>query len=115
MTNEYHNDIVDILFGCGRKGMKVKNIALSIYNRHYGLFAKNMVYSNLYDQIRFYLCRLVSSGHSSVMRIRWGYYALKPDFAIQLDFIADLFKEEPTGKSSKAKSTDKSLQLLLFQ
>ncbi len=114
MTNEYHNDIVDILFGCGRKGMKVKNIALNIYNRHYGLFATNVVFSNLYDQVRFYLCRLVSDGHSSIMRIRWGYYALKPDFAIQLDFIEGLYKEEPTGRSSKTKPTDNAIQLQLF-
>ncbi len=114
MTNEYHNDIVDILFGCGRKGMKVKNIALNIYNRHYGLFATNVVFSNLYDQVRFYLCRLVSDGHSSIMRIRWGYYALKPDFAIQLDFIEGLYKEEQMGRSSKTKPTDNAIQLQLF-
>ncbi len=114
MKNEYHKDIVDILLNCGQEGMKVKNIARHIYNMHYGLFATNVVFDNIYNQIRFYLCRQVCLKRAPFMRTRWGYYTIKPDYAIQLDFTLDLLKEEPAGKASKNKPTEHTVQLSLF-
>ena len=47
MKNIYHSDIVEILLDCGAVGMRIKNIARRIYNRHADLFTADLDYNEI--------------------------------------------------------------------
>lgn len=121
MTNEYHRNIVAILLSCGPEGMPARDIARRIYNLHYGLFESHLDFRQLHRQIRFYLWHQSQRHYSLFLRTGYGTYAIKPDAAIQLDFIDELLasysdSEEtalPPCAAEPEPEDDKS-QLLLF-
>lgn len=90
MKNIYHRDIVEILLECGREGYRIKNIARRIYNRHADLFVKDIDYDEIRDCIGRYLWGQSKRPESPFCRTRYGTYAIKADFAIQLDLFLDI-------------------------
>lgn len=121
MTNEYHRDIVAILLSCGQAGLPVRDIARRIYNFHYGLFESSLDFHRLHQQIRFYLWHQSRRHYSLFKRTAWGTYSIKPDAAIQLDFIDELMTSyadsEATALSvcaTEAEPENETGQLLLF-
>lgn len=90
MTNEYHRDIVAILLTCDHAGLAARDIARRIYNLHYGLFESSLDFHQLHRQVRLYLWHQSRRHYSLFMRTGYGTYAIKPDAAIQLDFIDEL-------------------------
>ena len=91
MTNEYHRDIVNILLTCGREGLPARDIARRIYNLHYGLFEFSLDFHRLHRQVRLYLWHQSRRHYSLFQRTGYGTYAIKPNSAIQLDFLDELF------------------------
>ena len=90
MKNIYHSDIVEILLDCSSNGMRVKNIARRIYNRHADLFASDIDYDEIQRSTGRYLWEQAQRRETPFCHTRWGTYAIKTDFAIQLDFLQDL-------------------------
>ena len=112
MKNVYHNDIMDMLIRSGREGMNVRRLVRQLYNLHSGIFASDVVYEQLYNQVRFYLYYQSRQRHSPFLHLRRGQYALRQDVAVQLDIFIDIPHEEE--RSSKPIKRDESRQLLLF-
>jgi hypothetical protein len=112
MKNAYHNDIMDMLIRSGHEGMNVRRLARQIYNLHTGIFASDVVYEQLYNQIRYYLYYQSRQRHSPFLHLRRGQYALRQDIAVQLDIFIDMPREEE--RPAKAPKRDESRQLLLF-
>ena len=112
MKNAYHNDIMDMLIRSGREGMNVRRLARQLYNLHSGIFASDVVYEKLYNQVRGYLWYQSRQRHSPFVHLRWGQYALRQDIAVQLDIFIDM----PSGdeRPPKPAKRDESRQLLLF-
>ncbi len=115
MKNEYHKDIVDLLLETGREGMNVREIARRVYNQHYGLFAHDVVYETIYNQVRGYLWSQARQRRSPFTHLRWGWYAIKPDYAIQLDFIIDLYRDELENENTEQTEEPDTRQLSLFE
>ena len=55
MKNIYHRDIVEILLECGRDGLRIKNIARKIYNRHVDFFVTDIDYGEIRNDVGRYL------------------------------------------------------------
>ena len=113
MKNHYHNDIMDLLLQSGREGMNVRQLSRSIYNLHCSIFSSDVVYSKLYNQIRFYLYYQSQQRHSPFLHLRRGQYALKQDVAVQLDIFIDAPRDDEE-RPIKTVKRDESRQLLLF-
>ena len=90
MKNIYYRDIVEILLDSGSEGLRIKNIARRIYNRHADLFAQDVDYDEIHRSAGRYLWEQSRRGESPFCHTRWGTYAIKNDFAVQLDFISEL-------------------------
>lgn len=103
---------MDLLLRSGRDGMNVRRLARQLYNLHSGIFASDVVYEQLYNQVRFYLYYQSRQRHSPFIHLRRGQYALKQDIAVQLDIFIDIPREE--DRASKPVRRDESRQLLLF-
>lgn len=112
MKNAYHNDIMDMLMRSGRNGMNVRRLARQLYNLHSGIFASDVVYGQLYNQVRFYLYYQSRQRHSPFLHLHRGQYALRQDIAVQLDIFIDVPRDEERPVKSIKK--DESRQLLLF-
>lgn len=89
MKNIYHRDIIEILLDCGREGLRIKNIARRIYNKHADFFATDIDYGEIRNSIGYYLWEQSKRNESPFFRTRYGTYAMKADFAIQLDLFLD--------------------------
>lgn len=89
MRNVYHSDIMQILMLRGKEGMHVAQLSRMVYNIHTNLFDKHLDYVQLHNTIRWYLWRQSKMRRSPFKRVSYGYYALKSDMAIQLDFCFD--------------------------
>ncbi len=117
MRNEYHRDIISILLEKGSDGCMARDIARQIYNRHYGLFATELVYHDIQRQVRLYLWRQSRLPGTPFMHLSWGVYAIKPDFAVQLDFLDELLgkydEEEKTKVAKAAEPSHAGVQLML--
>lgn len=97
MKNVYHRDIIEILLECGRDGLRIKNIARRIYNRHADLFVSDIDYDEIRNSVGRYLWLQSHRAESPFVRTRYGTYAIKPDFAIQLDLFLDTTpRKEPS-------------------
>lgn len=90
MKNIYHRDIIEILLECGRDGYRIKNVARRIYNRHVDLFVSDVDYNEIRNSIGHYLWIQSKRPESPFCRTRYGTYAIKADFAIQLDLFLDM-------------------------
>ena len=74
---------------CGREGLRIKNIARRIYNRHIDFFVSDIDYSEIRNNVGRYLWEQSRRNESPFLRTRYGTYAIKADFAIQLDLFLD--------------------------
>ena len=115
MNNVYHRDIIEILLECGRVGLRIKNIARRIYNRHADFFVRNLDYSEIRDNVGRYLWEQSLRAESPFVRTRYGTYAIKPDFAIQLDlFLDNAIRAEVRKEQSRLVHNPHHVQLELF-
>ena len=115
MNNSYHRDIIEILLECGRDGLRVKNIARRIYNRHADFFVDDLDYDGIRSAVGRYLWEQARRAESPFVRTRYGTYAIKPDFAIQLDLFLDFSqRSEPRGEQRGAVANPHHIQLELF-
>ena len=89
MNNIYNRYIIEILLDCGREGLRIKNISRRIYNKHVDFFVSDIDYGEIRDSVGRYLWEQSKRGESPFHRTRYGTYAMKPDFAIQLDLFLD--------------------------
>ena len=110
MKNIYHRDIVEILLECGREGYRIKNIAKIL------LGMKNDVdYNEIRDSVGHYLWEQSRRSESPFCRTRYGTYAIKADFAIQLDLFLDISpRSETRGEQAKPAPNPHHIQLELF-
>ena len=112
MNNIYHHDIMRLLIKAGSGGMNIRGIARHIYNKHAVFFDDETQWIKIYSKIRFYLWTLSRNKRSGVLRISRGQYALKPDFALQLDIFLDISLDaEETEPTSKRINNAKQLEL----
>jgi hypothetical protein len=115
VKNIYHRDIVEILLECGREGHRVKNIARRIYNRHVDLFVSDINYEEIRNSVGRYLWEQSRRNESPFCRTRYGTYAMKPDFAIQLDlFLDNAIRSEIRKEQAKPVPNPHHVQLELF-
>lgn len=118
MKNEYYRDIIKMLLEQGSEGASVQEIARRIYNENYGLFEGDVIYNKIHQWVRLFLWHHAQRPYSPFMRIGWARYAIKPDFAIQLDFLDELYAplslEENLVAEELAPYDDGARQLLLF-
>ena len=115
MNNIYHRDIIEILLECGREGLRIKNIARRIYNRHADFFATDIDYSEIRDAVGRYLWGQSKRNESPFFRTRYGTYAIKADFAIQLDLFLDkALRSEIHKESLRPVPNPHHIQLELF-
>ncbi len=88
----------------GKEGMHVSQVSRMVYNLHTNLFDSKINYYDLHQIIRTYLWRQSKMRRSPFMRVRYGYYAVKPDLAVQLDFCFEqAFEEEEDKVKEKEK------------
>ena len=83
-----------MLLRSGREGMNVRRLARQLFNLHTGIFSADLIYEQLYNQVRFYLYYQSRQRHSPFVHLRRGQYALKQDIAVQLDIFIDIPKED---------------------
>ena len=115
MNNIYHRDIIEILLECGREGLRIKNIARRIYNRHVDFFVADVNYSEIRGSIGRYLWEQSKRNESPFHRTRYGTYAIKADFAIQLDLFLDISpRNEARGELAKPTANPHHVQLELW-
>ena len=115
MKNIYHRDIIEILLDCGREGLRIKNIARRIYNRHADFFITDIDYIEIRDSIGRYLWEQSRRAESPFLHTRYGTYAIKADFAIQLDlFLDNAIRAEVHKESAKPLPNPHHVQLELF-
>ena len=115
MKNIYHRDIIEILLECGREGLRIKNIARRIYNRHADFFVRDLEYSEIRDAVGHYLWEQSKRNESPFFRTRYGTYAMKADFAIQLDlFLDNAIRTEIHKEQIKPQPNPHHVQLELF-
>ena len=100
VNNIYHRDIIEILLECGREGLRIKNIARRIYNRHVDFFVHDVEYSEIRDNVGRYLWEQSRRNESPFLRTRYGTYAIKADFAIQLDLFLDISPRNEVHKAT---------------
>lgn len=115
VKNIYHRDIIEILLECGREGLRIKNIARRIYNKHADFFVRDLDYSEIRDAIGHYLWEQSKRNESPFVHTRYGTYAIKADFAIQLDLFFDFVSRSETHKEvAKPQTGPRHIQLELF-
>jgi len=115
MKNIYHRDIVEILLECGREGLRIKNIARRIYNKHVDFFVSDIDYNEIRNNVGRYLWEQDRRIESPFCRTRYGTYAIKTDFAIQLDlFLDNAIRVETRKEQAKAMPNPHHVQLELF-
>lgn len=85
MKNIYHNDILSLLMLRGKEGLHVAKLTRMVFNLHTNLFDRTISYAELHRSIRFYLWRQSRQRRSPFMRVAYGYYAVKPNVAVQLN------------------------------
>lgn len=120
MRNVYHSEIMQLLLLKGKEGMHVAQLSRMVYNLHTNLFDQKLNYQELHNTIRWYLWRQSNMRRSPFMHVRHGFYAVKPDVAVQLDFCFDepieeiMVKEEEVKKQEYDPMTDPRQMVMRF-
>lgn len=104
MKNAYHSDIMQLLLMKGKEGMHVSQISRMVFNLHTNLFDRNLNYQELHQMLRMYLWRQSRTRRSPFVHVKYGYYAVKPDLAVQLDFCFDDVFEDDVVTETKEKA-----------
>lgn len=89
MKNIYHHELMVMLMRNGNEGMNVRQMARNLYNSHAGLFDNDIVFENIYSQVRSYMWRQSTIRQSPITWLRRGQYAMRPESAVQLDLFID--------------------------
>lgn len=98
----------------GKEGMHVAQLSRMVYNLHTNLFDKHLDYVQLHNTIRWYLWRQSKMRRSPFKRVSYGFYALKSDMAIQLDFCFDTpIDREDTEDKKQDEMDNRVIQLTL--
>lgn len=115
MKNLYYNHIISILLS-HHEGVKVVNIARTIYNENHSLFEDRDFYKKLHSSISVFLWTQSKKRKSPFMRVKdkWGVYALKRHFALQLELVFDNWEYDSVETTPINKTTAKHQQPLLF-
>lgn len=115
MKNLYYNHIVSILLS-HHEGVKVVNIVKSIYNDSYSLFEDADFYKKLRTSIGSFLWNQSKKRNSPFMHVKdkWGVYALKHHFALQLELVFDDWEYDGIDTAPKNKTASKYQQPFLF-
>lgn len=103
---------MNLLIRQGREGMRLKNIARRIYNMHADLFSAQLDYTDLRTSISSYLWKQSRRKGTPFVRLGYGVYAVKTDFAVQLDLFWDLPEYRVT--ETQRAPAPKHVQLTLF-
>ena len=103
-----------MLLRSGHEGMNVRRLVRQLYNLHSGIFSNDVVYEQLYDQVRGYLWRQSRQRYSPIMRLRLGQYAVRPDIAVQLDIFIDMPSDTGEERMEHTKGHEDKRQLTLF-
>ena len=77
MKNIYHRDIVEILLECGREGLRIKNIARRIYNRHADFFVSDIIYDEIRNSVGRYLWDQIIEVHNLERMMNYGMDRMK--------------------------------------
>lgn len=95
MINEYYNQLVEILMA-QPEGMRLGNVARAIYNSHCNLFeaSNEALYREIYNVVARHLYRESRKRTSPFMRTKWGWYALRQNFVVQLELPFDAWDDE---------------------
>lgn len=93
----------------GKEGMHVSQLTRMVYNIHTNLFDKHLDYVQLHNTIRWYLWRQSKMRRSPFKHVCHGYYALKSDMAIQLDFCFDTPAERDEREEKKKEDTNNNI------
>lgn len=90
MKNLYYNQIIEILTN-NPEGVKVNNISRQLYNSHCSLFETDDLYKSIYESTRRFLWKQSKSPSSPFCKVdgKWGVYALRKSFVIQLELCFD--------------------------
>ncbi len=106
MKNTFYNDIYEILLGKGLEGLPVGIIARQVYNRHTGLFSKDLSYEKVYQTVRFFLwSQAVRPGSTFTFGHQRGWYCLNPNASQQMNLLFDE-QEFPETTEPSEKKTD---------
>lgn len=102
MNNLYYNQMMDILLA-HPEGVRVGNLTRAIYNSNCSLFTPDAaeLLRQIHRQVYSFLWREQRKRHSPFLRTRWGYYALRPHFVVQLELCFDDFEGESIPKVQK--------------
>lgn len=106
MKNAFYNDIFEILLGKGQEGLPVGIIARQVYNRHTGLFSKDLTYEKIYQNVRFFLwSQAIKPGSAFAFGTQRGWYCLNPHASQQMNLLFD--EQEPENMvETQEKKTD---------
>lgn len=105
----YYRDIIELLLPHGKEGLRLSLIVRQIYNKHADLFDDTIKYEDIYKDVGLFLWKQSQKRESPFIHNAYGIYAIKPDFAVQLDMFWDLpgktsnTEEDEDSKSDKNK------------
>ena len=97
------------------EGLRVGHIARILYNNHCDLFSTTAEteFGNIYRSTRFYLWQQSRKKFSPFERKKWGIYALRNQFVMQLELVFDEWNEEMAISPPKS-HTDKRDEKIQF-
>lgn len=95
MKNLRYNEMVELLMA-NPDGLRIRAIARSIYNTEVDLFAVDSAkkFRDIHLSVQRFLWTQSRKIHSPFERRRWGIYALKNRFVVQLELEFDDWEDE---------------------
>lgn len=95
MKHLYYNDLVDMLMH-HEEGMRLGVIARALYNKDCDLFDPESEgkFQRIYATVKRFLWTQSRLKRSPFERRKWGTYALRPRFVVQLELCFDDWEDE---------------------
>lgn len=102
MNNLYYNQMVELLLA-HPDGIRVGHLSRAIYNENCDLFTPNAsgLFRDIHQQVYQYLWREQRKRQSPFLRLRWGVYALRPHFVMQLELCFDDWDQDVVTRTDK--------------
>lgn len=102
MNNLYYNQMVELML-THPEGIRVGHLSRAIYNANCDLFTPNAssLFRNIHQQVYQYLWREQRKQKSPFLRLRWGVYALRPHFVMQLELCFDDWDQDVVTRTEK--------------